>query len=74
MANVTMSIDDDLLKKSRKYAAKHNTSLNALMRRLLKKTVESGSYDWLEECFLLMDQSRGDSGGKKWKRSDLYDR
>jgi hypothetical protein len=74
MTNVTMSIDDDLLKKGRKYAAKHNTSLNALMRRLLKMAVDSGSHDWLEECFSLMDQSNGDSGGKKWKRSDLYDR
>jgi len=74
MANVTISIDDDLLKKGRKYASKHNTSLNALIRRLLRMTVESESDHWLEECFSLMDQANVSSGGKKWDRGDLYER
>jgi ribonuclease D len=74
MANVTLSIDDDLLKKGRKYASKHNTSLNALIRRLLKMTVDSDSDQWLEECFSLMDQTSANSSGNKWKRSDLYER
>ena len=72
MSNITMSIDDDLLKKSRKYAAKHYTSLNALVRQLITKAVKSGSQEWLDECFSLMDQSSGNSEGKKWKRNDLY--
>jgi len=74
MANVTISIEDDLLKKGRKYAQKHNTSLNSLIRRLLRKTVESGSNHWLDECFSLMDQANVNSGGKKWDRDALYDR
>ena len=74
MANVTISNEDDLLKKGRKYASKHNTSLNALIRRLLKITVESESDHWLEECFSLMDQANANSDGKKWPRSDLYER
>ena len=74
MANVTLSIDDDLLKKGRQYASKHNTSLNALIRRLLKMTVESDTDQWLEECFSLMDQTGANSNGNMWKRSDLYER
>jgi plasmid stability protein len=74
MANVTISIEDDLLKKGRKYAQKHNTSLNAMIRRLLRKTVESESNHWLDECFSLMDQANVNSGGKKWDRGALYDR
>lgn len=74
MANITMSIDDELLKKSRKYAARHNTSLNALIRQLLKKEVGFGSKEWLNECLSLMDQIDVNSEGKKWKRSDLYER
>ena len=74
MDNVTLSIDDDLLKKSRDYAVKHDISLNSLIRTLLKKTVESGSGLWLDECFTLMDQLRADSGGQKWRRSELYER
>jgi hypothetical protein len=74
MANVTISIDDDLLNKCRKYASKHNTSLNALIRRLLRITVDSDSDHWLEECFSLMDQANANSDGKKWDRSELYER
>jgi len=73
MANITLSIDDDLLRKGRTYAAKHNTSLNNLIRRLLRITVEADSSRWLEECFALMDQAGADSDGQKWKRSDLYE-
>lgn len=73
MANVTIPIDDDLLNKIRKYASKHNTSLNALIRRLLRMAVESESEHWLEEWFSLMDQENISSVGKKWNRSDLYD-
>jgi len=74
MANVTMSIDDDLLKKSRQYASRRNTSLNALIRQLLKKTVDSDSQEWLNECISLMDQVDSNSKGKKWTRSDLHER
>ena len=74
MANVTMSIDDELLKKSRQYASSRNTSLNALIRQLLKKTVDSNSQEWMNECIFLMDQVGGNSEGKKWIRSDLHER
>ena len=74
MANVTISIDDDLLKQGRNYARMHSTSLNSLIRHLLRKTVESGSVEWLEECFSLMDLANANSGGKNWSRSDLYER
>jgi hypothetical protein len=73
MANVTISIDDDLLKRCRKFAGKHNISLNSLIRRLLKNQVESNSSDWLNECFMLMDQVNVSSEGIKWRREELYD-
>ena len=44
MPNVTISIDDKLLKKGRKYAEKRGTSLNALIRDLLKKKVDQKSH------------------------------
>ena len=73
MANVTISIDDKLLKEGRKYARMHGTSLNSLLRQLLSKTVAPSSNDWLEECFRLMDRAKGNSKGEKWSREDLYD-
>jgi len=73
MANITISIDEALLKAGRKYAEKHQTSINGLIRKLLEETVESQSKDWLQECFDLMDRAKGNSRGKRWKREELYD-
>ncbi len=73
MPNITLSIDENLLEAGRKYAIKHNTSLNSLIRDLLEDAVLSKSGEWLEEAFKLMDQAKANSHGKKWKREDLYD-
>jgi hypothetical protein len=73
MPNITLSIDDDLLEAGRKYAKEHNTSLNALVRELLSKTVTRSSGSRLQEGFRLADKFHFSSGGRKWKREDLYD-
>ena len=73
MPNITISLDEDLLKAGRQYANEHNTSVNALVRKLLEQTVQSKSKVWLDECFKLMDQAKANSHGKRWKREDLYD-
>jgi hypothetical protein len=73
MPNITISIDEALLKAGRKYAEEHQTSINALIRRLLEETIQSQSKDWLRECFDLMDRAKGNSRGKRWKREDLND-
>ncbi len=73
MSNVTISIDNNLLNDSNATAYVTMTVLNALIRRLLKKTVEYNSTNWVDECFNLMDKTNGNSNGKKWKRENLYD-
>ena len=73
MPNITISLDDLLLKTGRQYAAKHGTSVNALIRNLLEKAVKSDSTDWVDECFALMDRANVQSKGGQWKREDLYD-
>lgn len=73
MPNVTISLDKDLLQSGRRYAEKHQTSINALIRKLLEQTVRSQSDDWLEECFDLMDRANANSRGRTWNREDLYD-
>lgn len=73
MPNITLSIDDNLLEAGRRYAREHNTSLNALIRDLLAKTVIRPSGSRLEEAFRLADKARISSGGRKWKREDAYD-
>ncbi|VAX38224.1 hypothetical protein MNBD_UNCLBAC01-2012 [hydrothermal vent metagenome] len=74
MSNITISVPDDLLKAGREYAKEHHTSLNALIRKTLEKTVvKSQDKTWLQECFQHMDDVQADSKGKKWTREDLYD-
>lgn len=74
MSNITLSIDDDLLEAGRRYAREHNTSLNALMRDLLAKTVtRPATGSRMKEMFKMADGLGIGSGGKKWKREDAYD-
>jgi hypothetical protein len=73
MPNITISLDEKILKSGRQYAEKHHTSVNALIRSLLEQTVRSDSTQWVEECFALMDRAKVRSKGKRWKREDLYD-
>jgi len=39
MKNITLAIPEDLLNKAREYAKKNGTSLNEMIRDLLKKNV-----------------------------------
>ena len=73
MPNITISLDEALLQSGRRYAQKHHTSLNGLIRKLLEETVTVDSKDWLDECFDLMDRAGASSDGRCWKREDLYD-
>jgi lysophospholipase L1-like esterase len=73
MPNITLSMDDDLLEAGRRYAQEHNTSLNALVRDLLAKTVTRSSSNRLEDAFRVADKYHFSSKGKTWKREDLYD-
>ena len=72
MPNITISLDEELLKSGRRYAEAHQTSMNALIRKLLEQTVRFQSEDWLKECFELMDRANGNSKGQRWKREELY--
>jgi hypothetical protein len=73
MPNITLSIDDDLLEAGRRYAREHNTSLNALMRDLLAKTVTRAPANRMNEMFRMMEKAQAGSKGRKWKREDAYD-
>lgn len=75
MKNVTLALDDQTLKAGRAYAQAHNTSLNALIRTLLRRTVlaqESGNR--LQEFYRIADRVKPDSRGRRWRRDDLYTR
>jgi len=75
MANLTLKIPDEDLKKARIQAIREGTSVNEVVRRFLKDY--GGRPDRVresvEEVLRLSDEARYDSGGRKWKREDAYD-
>jgi metal-responsive CopG/Arc/MetJ family transcriptional regulator len=73
MKNITLSMDEDLINKGREFARRHNTSLNNLIRDILKQKIGEKPKNWIDECFQLMDLAKVNSKGKKWAREDLYD-
>jgi hypothetical protein len=74
MKNITLSLDDELLEAGRQYAERHQTTLNALVRELLTRTVLADRQSAIREMFRLMDANPGNSKGRRWKRDDLYAR
>ncbi len=74
MKNVTLSMPDDLLSKSREYAEKHGTTLNDMIREYLKKTVKSDQSDFIKRLELLQQQVQVKTKGVKFNRDELYER
>ena len=72
MKNITLSIDEETLDAGREYAQRHQTTLNALVRELLVKTVLADRKAAVGEMFRLMDAHPGNSRGGRWTREDLY--
>jgi len=74
MANITLSFNDTLLKRGRKYAQKRGKSLNGLIRELLSNEIEHKDGDWLNHCFSMMDQIKANSKGRRWNREELHEK
>ena len=72
MKNVTLSLDDEVLEAGRRYAQRHQTTLNALVRELLVKTVMADRKAGVQEMFRLMDAHSGNSRRRRWTREELY--
>jgi hypothetical protein len=72
LRNITLSIEDDILRAGREYARIHNMSFNVLVRKLIEQTVVPRTDQWLEDTFTLMDKLNVSSANKKWSRDELY--
>lgn len=75
MANLTLSIDDELLQQAREAALREQTSVNALVREYLRQYVNARerrlqALDTLDEI-----AERSDSASEKaWTRESLHER
>ena len=75
--NVTMAIDEILLKKARKIAIEKNTTFTDLVRNYLNRLVEqeeSSKREVISELKDLFNHSGAEVGEKTWSRNDLHER
>jgi len=73
MKNITLSIPDELLRKSREYAKKQGKSLNDMVRELLRKTINENKYDYLNVIEDSLEEMGIDTR-IPFKREELYER
>ena len=77
MANVTMSIEDGLLKRARKAAIERNANLSDLFRSFLGELAEreEAKRSYLaDELDRLFGESKASSRGLRWTRDELHER
>jgi hypothetical protein len=74
--NITLSVDDQVLKAVRRYAAERDSSVNKLVREFLASV--SAREDRARNARLRIQQlsrrSAARVGPKTWRREDLHDR
>ena len=76
MANLTLSIDDEILHEARKYALERRTTVNQLVREYLAglNAQEERRRIARERLKAIMERGLVDVGPITWKREDLYER
>lgn len=77
MANLTLTIDERVLKRARIRAIEQGTSVNALVSDYLHRYAGLGqTQSGLSGFIELASKSTASSGprGRTWRREDLYDR
>ena len=74
--NITLSLDKEVIRKSKILAARRETSISRLLAESLQRAVENEDYyeaakrnglHTMKKAFHL-------GGARRWKREDLYDR
>lgn len=77
MSNITLSVDDDVIRKVRKIAIDKNTTLTKIVRDFLVSVAERD----LEQRRRVVGQLEQsikkfgrDMGKREWSREDLYER
>ena len=77
MSNITLNINDDIIKKVRKIAIDKNSTMTAMIRDYLQSVVDRETPEREREIALLeksFNKLGRDMGKRTWSRDDLYDR
>ena len=73
MPNVTIELDERLLRASREHAQRHGITLEALIGELLEERIKASRRDSLQAFFDAADKTPGHSHGWKWNREEIYE-
>jgi hypothetical protein len=77
MTNLTLTVDEDILRVARIKALERGTSVNALVREYLRQLAgRSAAAEGIAEFFAATRGSGAGSGpeGRSWSRDELYER
>jgi hypothetical protein len=76
MRNITLSVDDEVLAAVRRYAAAHDSTVNALVRDYLKRLArhDDRAATARRRIRELSESSEGRVGVNKWNRESLNER
>ena len=72
LKNITLSADQDLIKKAREKAQRENTTLNQRFREWLNRYIQIGNQS--SEYEQLMNKLDHINSGKKFSRDELNER
>lgn len=72
--NVTIFIDDDVVRRARELARRQGKGLEELLREHLESLVGGAPSEALaDELFRVMDESPGHSGGCRFRRGESHE-
>jgi hypothetical protein len=76
MANLTISVNDDSLKKARIRALQEGTSVNALLQEYLDSYsgVRRAQQDAVDRVLMASRKSKSRRGQLNWSRDELHER
>jgi hypothetical protein len=76
MKNLTLAIDEKVLEKVRRYAARRDTTVNAIVREHLGRIARNDdrAREAIRELREMSDRSDAEIGPIAWTRDDLYAR
>ena len=76
MANLTITVDDEILRRARTRAMEQDRSVNSLLREYLEAYAAAGStWEQAAETILrLSATARSGRGGRRWTRDELHER
>lgn len=71
--NLTVQLDEDVIKRARVVAAKRGTSVSALVARELKQLVaQDERYEAAHQRAVELMRKAKPLGGRNWTRDDIY--